>query len=532
MEQTAEHAPAGARESAWYAVARRAAFLVGAEAGEQKHFDAVRRTLKNACERLPAPSLAAVAAAGHDPVLSAAFARAIQNMDLRGRGDDVTGAAEAASESRDAIARFGPRNNDELLSIWKKAGRAGYAPGGASASVYRMLLAGEDFADTAGTDQVFAAGFRAGLAAAARGQAERFEVEAKGGVGDPLWREWIYASPLSSGEGVLVVASGDGVASVATGVSGSTGIPVVDARDPERIPPELADVPNTGNYDPRYETDVLDQASAPGLDDSLRYEPRSLVPGAPDPKYVRGGVVYVGSPFGAERARKLVSWLRTQRGVDTIGVALPETGGDVALARPLVGILNSTEDGVRRVVVPIRYAAGRRNYAPEVGRVRAGGCKALVLCGSPEETAEWLRALRAARVRLVILGGTSLDPTVLRDDERAAAEGAVFVDSRWRLAGALRDTARTAAKARGFQESDADFERGFVTSMMIARRIVAGNCSPGLLRDALDDESPSIPGLVRRMMNPGTNPGLPGSGAIHLPLYRIRNGRAEQLVSR
>jgi hypothetical protein len=531
MERRAEQSLPAGREEAWFQVARRAAFFATAEEGEKRDFEAVRKILKNACERLPASSLAAAAVAGGDPVLSAAFAHAIQRVDLRGRGGDVSGAAEAASECRDALARFGASGNDELISIWKKAGRAGFAPGGASASVYHMLLVGEDFADSAGTDRVFAEGFRAGVRAAAGAQSGRFEIEAKGGIGDPHWRESYYAGAASRG-GVVVVGSGDAEAAVATGVAASRGIVVVDARDPERVSPERADVANTNEYDPRREGEVLENPSTPGLDDSLRYESRGASPRGPDARFRRLRPVYVASPVGTERARRLVAWLRTQSGIDTIGVALPETGGDVALARAFAGLLVSTDDDVRRVAVPLRYAAGRRSYAPEVQRARAAGCDALVLCGPPEETAEWLRALRAARVRMLVLGNSGLDPAGLRDDERAAAEGAVYVDSNWRIVGSPRSAKGEAARAAGFDENDRDFERGYVTGGMIARRIVAGNCSAGLLRDAFEDESPVILGLARTMLNPGPNPALPGSGTIDLPLYRIGAGRAEPIPAR
>jgi hypothetical protein len=533
MERTADGAPANRREPAWFAVAKRAAFLANADVGEKREFDAARAILKKAAERLPASSLAAAAAGFQHPILSAAFARAIQDVDLRGRGADVSSAAEAASECRDAIGRFGPQGNDELLAIWKKAGRAGYAPGGASASVYHIVLVGEDFLDTLGTDRLFAAGFRAAVATAAGDQSHRFEVDATSGDGDPLWRGNFHATRASRGVGVLVVASGDLEANVAQGVAGATGIVVVDARSPARVDPEFADIVNDNNYDPRVPETVLENPGAPGVDDSLRYENRRStrrLPDAPDPVYTRGRGVFVASPVGAERARRLVAWLRMQPHMDTVGVALPETGGDVALARACVGLLRATDDDVRRVVVPIRYASGVRNYGPEARRARELGCDALILCGPPEETAEWLRGLKANRGRMILLGGGGLDPAGLRDVERVAAEGAIFVDSNWRLAGPLRVASEESARAAGIEAVDPDFERGFVTGTMIVRRVVAGNCSPGLLRDALEDESPEILGLVRTMVNPGTDPTRPGSGTIGLPIYRIRNGVAERVA--
>jgi hypothetical protein len=226
---------------------------------------------------------------------------------------------------------------------------------------------------------------------------------------------------------------------------------------------------------------------------------------------------------GIERARRLLGAIASTS-AETVAVAAPELGADIALARAVENARIRNRSGREITFVRFLYAPGRRNYGPEARRFKETGADAIVLCGQTEESTEWVLALSAARLRPQVFGASGLDPRGFHETARRALEGAVYVGSEWSAVGSLRARLESARAAAARPADDKEFDRGFLTGASLARRIVVGNCTPGLLADALTDESPEDFGMVLRMLNPGDVPADPGPPTAEVPLFLVRNG--------
>ncbi len=487
----------------------------------------VTKALREACERLPALSLAAVAAHGAHPIVSDRFCAAVLRSPpgtRRAGRPDLRGSAEAAAEARDALARFGGRAGRAFLDIVKKGDTPAPGAGGAQRSVFAIrIVLSSSFDAASGVSP----GMKAGIAAAAGPWADRFDVR-------PAWigegeEELAFAIDRLDGvvrPGVIVVAS-EGPAHAAALVHGlARGAIVVDARRPriDLLPPALmegpADTATTGAS--RVLSGEL-PFSGPGLGYPMSYSSASRT--SPPWHY---DAIFVVRPPGIERGRRLAQVVAVRPELKVVAIALPAAGGDLELARGFAGGMHA----LGRTVHVLSYEPGRRDFAPEAKRFVATGAKAILLAGPAGESSEWLAALSKFRARPLVLGSSELSPEGFHPQDRARLEGAIFVDEEWED----RDSTFARRVAQAVDQSEgvdgADVRRGFRMGFMLARAVLSGAWTPSALAREMQARSiPVGPGPATHPIVKFDESSAQPTWSVELPLKQVLDGRTVRRVA-
>jgi hypothetical protein len=226
-------------------------------------------------------------------------------------------------------------------------------------------------------------------------------------------------------------------------------------------------------------------------------------------------------PSHVERARRLGEVLLQKTEVRKVAIALPSDGGDLDLAR---GVASAAKI-LGREVIPLVYEPGRRDYAPEVRDFRDSGAQALVLTGSAEESAEWLLAIRSARLAPLVLATSEINPRGLHDRVRAAAENAIYVGDEWQPLGTLRVEVAAAADSAGFA-GRSDFAQGYLIGRNLVRLILEGNFTSARMTKALARQSPRLPRIAVSFVANSPLDSERRPLEVQVPLHQIRNGVA------
>ncbi len=469
----------------------------------------VVKALREACKHLTARELAMIASQGRHPEISLAFCRALDRQAPRG----VAAGLERAAEARDALAHFGPVRGKPFLGLAGEPGTPAPAAGGAQNSVFAvtiLLTSSETFP--------FVHGFSAGLREAWPDTGGSFRIRHVYVREQEAWTAAGVARAIGYHPGLLVVAEGSMLLSAAAGMGRDAGIPVLDARGHSALDHES------------WGADFAKRVSlASGRDSS--YFPAPL----PWDDHLRstasGGVfdpardllrTFVLRPPGTERARRLGEVLLARRPTGDVAIAVPEEGGDQALVR---GFEFAAAALGRRVHL-LRYAPGRRDFAPEARRFTETGAVALLLAGPAEESSEWLVALARAGQRPLLLGSSELEPAGFHPAARAGLEGACFVGDDWESRSAAY--ARSAGAGAEVPES----RRGHRAGWLLACAVKGGAFTPASLALALRERSLSVrsadpwePSYIARLED-GPR-GAPGDLAV--PLFEVRSGEAVPL---
>jgi hypothetical protein len=512
LRGVAESAPAGEREARWYDVARfaleRAASAFPATGPDAPE---VASALREACSRLPAATLAAVAVRGRHPTVSEAFCRALR----RERGPNgVTGAAEAAAEARDAIATFGGgKPARPFLDLLRDDVEAAPGAGGTQRSVYSILVLGSE-RDSASSEFRLARGLEAGVQAAAGAWTPRFQVVATGGDVDAAGAALNTIRTIRDWPAGVIVSVGNAAGWTAVSTLGmAEGQVAIDARGPGEV--GFEDAWPFGEVVSDREREARNRMLMFGLTSDLAYA-RRVTDDRSGERFFRPFLV---RPTPTERARRLAEMIARRPEIRRVAVALPGSGGDMILASSFLGAMR----GLGREAELLIYEPGRRDYAPEAARFVATGAQAILLAGPGEESAEWLGALMARKAKPLVLGTTELDPAGFHAGQRGRLEGAILAGEDWddRNPGLVERLGRTAGDAA----DDPAFRRGYRLGWVLARAVVEGAYTPSSLRLALEQRS-----LPRTMATfTSVLVGIDQTGAtvpteLVLPLFTIKNG--------
>ncbi len=203
-------------------------------------------------------------------------------------------------------------------------------------------------------------------------------------------------------------------------------------------------------------------------------------------------------------ARALLDAARRQ-GARKLALVVPGEGGDLLLAHALGRAAGASALPVTR----IEYVAGRREHREDARRVRASGADAVALLGPAEESADWLPALRAGGGAVLVLGTDELDPAGFHEQARRAAEGAIFVRTRYSPV----DTSAT--------EWDGPSSAAWIAGWAVGNAIAHGADSPRALVRALETRVPEEDASNAWLAVPPE--------VAKIDVLRVRNGRAELL---
>ncbi len=429
----ARRAPANEAYAQWLEVGRLALAQLPRDGSTPEPAKGTRSILLEALGRLSPTGHAALAAHGRRPEISEAFVRA-----LASRRDT----AEVRAECRDGLARWGPILVPGLVEAWQKLGPAGgdahsagtpigRRAGGVTRTIYRVGFVNRSSKGTPEERIRWEMAFWAGLGVAVGGRVEEFsprpfELE------ETL--EWATIAAVSmdlSGVGAIVLGVEGPALPASLSLGSAIGIPGLSV---------------TGTGPPESHVD-------------------STTYGAP--------VLFCLTPSARAQARLLLEHARSQ-GARRMVLALPPGGGDEALAAAI-------EDQAGDVSVErYEYAPGRRDFAPEVRAITSRGADALVLLGPGEESGEWLLALRAAGVRLLVLGTEELDPQGFHERVRVAAEGIAYVGRDY----ILSEKERSGIGAQWIAD-DPLFRRYYLAGRALGESVAAGAFTPGSLRESL-----------------------------------------------
>ena len=502
LRARAERSPAAGRDAAWFRVAAFAVELA-TSGGEPKPVAAAEQELVRACKQLAPASLAAVAARGQHPILSAAYARAMANAGSPPslKNPRPSGAQEAGAEVRDAFRRFGAGSKD-LLEIAKKFSEAASGAGGASQSVYRIAVLAPE---SAGAGRALGAGLRAGIRDVAASWSDRFVVaDATFTDADVDTRRAVHRE-IQRGAGVVVVGGGDVTLTAAAAAGTESRVVVLDARDEEQT---------------TVESPWKDRASANSRPFDVAFMPNLSFMAVSGASAQEDLPPFVVRPSPCDQARALAQVVLARGNLSRVAILVPSAGGAYDLARCFELALSA----IKREVVEIEYEPGRRDFSPEVRRLRDANVQAVLLAGPAEESEEWLVAMRKARLAIVVFGTDDLDPNGMHDFARSAAEGVIFAASEWEFVRAddIRRALR-AAERDSFAESQ-DYSRGYRLGRNLARTIMDGAFTPSRLHRELSWKA--------RSEGTRTPPRLAGDDALdRLPLYVIRNGKSERVAA-
>jgi hypothetical protein len=523
LRTAAKNAPRAESDAAWFRVAVLAlGHATSIDSPGAPDDPEVTKALSEACDHLPALALAAVAAHGSHPIVSERFCAAVLRTPPgagRAGRTDLSGPAEAAAEARDALVRFGGKGGREFVDIVRKGDAPAPGAGAAQRSVFAIRIVLSPHEDAASG---LSPGVQAGVRAAAGAWADRFDVR-------PSWiapgdEETAFGLDGLDGPvrpGVILVGA-EGPAHVAALTHGlAQGALVVDARRPRSdfvqpgwsaVRSDTADAP----------ADDRLSGGLPQFGSALEY-PRSISFARSPARPWQDEASFALRPPGIERGRRLAQVLRERPGMDTVAIALPESGGDLELARGFAGALRA----LGRTVHTVSYAPGRRDFTPEAKRFVATGAKVILLAGPGDESSEWLAALTRLRARPLVLGSSELDPEGFRPQDRSRFEGAIFVGDDWEDRDSTFAHRVALAVAEAEHVDAADVRRGFRLGFLLARAVVEGGWTPSALarelslRSIARISSRSTHALVR--FDEGT---AADQWSVELPLYEIRQGTA------
>lgn len=524
LEESARRAPAGEAEARWWQAATFALDHATSLDLPDDDDPAVTRVLREAGKRLPARTLAAIAARAPHPEVSAAFLRALPRTPgwTRAEAD-----AEAAAEARDGLARFGAARGRGLLAALRPEATLTPWAGGAQRSVYAIAVVGVTGADSGAAGFAVLAGVRAGVAAAAGAWQERFEVRAAGATDEAYPAAFDAVVDARTGHpGTVILADGVHAATAWWTKGIADGVVVIDARpvDHEGIERRLGPPFRELHVTATGEVDTVWLRPGP-LEPDLSYRGSFALDGAAALLAQRS---FLARPHAQERGRRLAQAFLARPGAGTVAIAIPDHGGDTGLADAFEGVLRLAGRGCVR----LEYAAGRRDFAPEVRGFVASGASHLLLAGPAEESAEWIAALARAKLTPSLLGSAELDPAGFHAGTRARLEGARFVGEDWEDRDAPR-LARMAAAAESMGVAEgSDFRRGYRVGFSVARAVVEGAFTPRTLSLAL--RLHCLPFGLDHFLAPAIllGPGdvrarLPGDVAV--PLYEVKGGEARRL---
>jgi hypothetical protein len=514
-------------EAAWYAYARFALeHAHSVDAPGSPDAPEIAEALRDACRHLPPGSLAALAALGAHPTVSAAYCDAIAR---HGGPKGVPGPSEIAAEARDALVAFGGTRGKSLLDLVKRGDAPAAGAGGAQRSVYSVRIVGPRVAYAAGETWPIREGIRLGVAAAAGAWADRFQVYPDLWPDEEVGSSFMAArTARAGGTGVIVVTDGSAPMIAATTAGLTSGVVVVDARShgPTNQTPGDSSLtaPEAELYPPLFGRFLLLPFS-----DRLAYLQAPSVAGASVPALVLQGRPFVLRPTAVERGRRLAQALSGRDEVRVVAVALPEAGGDFDMAAGFVAAMRAT----KREVKVLTYAPGRRDYQPEARRFAATGAQAILFAGPSEESAEWLTALTRLRQSPLVLGTSELDPAGHHASVRSRLESAIYVGDDWSdrdvdLVGRMT----FAGDSLGIAE-DPEFRRGFRFGWMMARAVIEGAWTPASLRIALEQRSlPSF--LGQSSLSPVTSRAMATTipTDVVVPLFIVRKGVVEPFEPR
>jgi ABC-type branched-subunit amino acid transport system substrate-binding protein len=507
LREHAERAPAAGRDSAWFRVATFAVELA-TSGGEREPVASAERELERACKQLAPASLVAVSARGQHPLVSAAYARAIEKAGSAAstKNPRPSGSQEAGAEVREALARFGAARAGGLLELAKKCPEAAFGAGAASQSVYRIALLAPELEDSTASGFALGSGFRSGIRSVAGAWSDRFVVSNASFANADVDTRRVVHRALDLGSGILVVGGGDDVLSVAAAAGRERRVVVLDARGAEAvtIEPHWIDR-EVWNSDPFHV----------GFSSNLKLQRMSG-----SDTDTETTTAFVVRPSSCDQARALAQIVLSRTNLTKVAIAMPSSGGDYGLAR----CFSSAMRGIGRESVDIMYEPGRRDFSREVQRFREAKAQAILLAGPAEESEEWLAALRKARLTPVVLGTRDLDPNGMHEATRAAAEGAIYVGDEWEFVRADEERRAVAAAERDSFVGSDDYRRGFRLGQNLARTIMDGAFTPSRLFRELRS--------ISRSEGTQTPPRLAGDDARdRLPVYVIRNGKPERMAA-
>ena len=525
--ELARRLPKAAADSAWLDIARFALMRATSRSTPGAQDDPnVSKALRAACSHLGAADLAAAAAFMRHPMVSEAFLAALVREQP---GGYVPWSCDAASEARDAFDFHGPSRGKVFLEALRKYGTPAFGAGGAEQSVFAVDVFDPHIRDSSSVGFAVRAGLVQGIRDAGGRAAERILVSGSPSFDDnDIQTSFRVHTSMHDGAGVMIVAGGSSAWAQAAASARERGMIAVDARPRSRIDP------HTGNEWPPHD-DLADGTPPPffqlGWSLSYKADPpgsrRWVSDRLPVDATNRPVKPFLLRPPDFERARCLVDVIRSRPAIRKVAIAVSESGAGYGLAACLAKACQDYGIAIER----LDYAAGRRDYAPEVARFATSSADALVLAGPGEESAEWLVALGRRKLHPLVLGDRELDPAGFHPAAQAALDGAVLVDDEWiDDAGSDRATQRAAADSLGF-EGSADFARGYAFGRLLALELMHGAYTPSRLLVELD--SASLPDMygASDWHYLGARWAVPGGAVIqrHIPLLTVRKGALEAL---
>ncbi len=511
--ELAKRAPAPEREQRWFDVAsfavqhaRSTSGAPGVDAPE------IVAALKEACPRLPAASLAAVAARTPHPIVSEAYCRTL----MRGKGPTgIPAAAEAAAEARDALVRFGPLRSASSVEFVKRVEHAASGAGGAQRSVYRILVIGEGGPlDSTSLGSRVRLGMQSAIDAAAGPLASRFRLAERPASSSEMFSSVEMEGLLGrfTSAGVVVVTGSSSQVQIAASLSRVRGFVLADGRSPVEVERTI-------------ESEYLQYAGMSffSLGNRLEYRhvrgDNEFIPPAEDAAFEALQL----RPTSYERGRRLAMFVASRPEITKVAIASPEHGADAALGRGFSDALRA----LGRERIQLDYAPGRRPYTAEAERFVASGAQAILFAGAGEESGEWLSALAKRNVHPVVLGTLELAPEGFHASQRAALEGAILAGEDWED----RNPDLVARlMALGEPAMDPDFRRGYRFGWTVARAIVEGAYTPTSLKRVLETRAlPQDAGHLGRVLV-GIQQGDANMPVeVVVPLHTVKNGVAVAL---
>ncbi len=475
---------------------------------------ALEHQLEDGCDHLEAGGLAALAGYNVHPIISRTFEKRLIDGAKDSRDPWQTWAmADAAADCRDASWHAMNLGEKAVDCDHRIIGAASWSAGATSRSVFRLALLATIERGRSDLSRTFERGMRAGIARALGPDSARVIVSRLEQTGPITGMPGMFDWELSRNSGVLVVPQDAETAEFALASARALRILAIDARAASETDWEFDDArysssgwfPDPGPLSFRLPGARFDSTLAISNGDwdvagRTSYQPSELP--------IRA---LTTRPPEWQRARVLARLVSTHPELRRVAIALPETGGNVELARAFGDAL----DALRRPGLPIRYAPGRTDYASEVADLGKKDAQAILLAGPPRESALWLRAIAESRLPIVVLGGTDLDPSRFPERERQALEGALVVGDEWVDRGtAAFDSDLLSPELR------TTFGRGFRLGGEIARGLRAGAVTAGRLAAYLsDDRAPGFEGMLARLRTSAA-----GRPDFELPAFEVRHG--------